>query len=120
MLRHVLKRSPPKRHLFEDTAVSLSDADRRLCLAFLEAILPGSRNIPTGDEHTLDVTLGMLRHLFPELVPTFLAAQRMMDLAAIPFAGARFSSLSYTQQQRVLPILGLVGAAVLHQHPLQH
>ncbi len=80
-----------------------SARNRRLALAFAEAIIPGSPGLPGADERTLvqieeyveRVGLGLT-------LPALGTMLELLDRTAVAYTGRRFSLLSRAEQQRCL------------------
>jgi len=74
----------------------------RASLALVEALIPGSRDLPAADETTIRRAEEVVRHVHPSLVRAWVAAQRTLDAAAYPRSGRPFHALSADAQEAML------------------
>lgn len=88
--------------LFSPKTTALTESQRRMALAFAEAILPNSTTIKGADERSLDRMIHYINLLGPAATQTWLRTQQVMDAAAIASKGRRFRDLSAQTQQELL------------------
>lgn len=79
-----------------------SFAEQRAALALLEAMIPGGKRVPPGDETTLSRTEDLVREISPSLLPIWRSAQRALSTAAIASTGRPFYALDARTQQDLL------------------
>lgn len=86
----------------ESDAGVLDPEQRRLAVAFAEAILPGSDALRPADERTVARTEEVVEHVSPWATRVFASFLGLLDRAALPSTGRRFSELGHHAQQRLL------------------
>jgi|HubBroStandDraft_4_1064222.scaffolds.fasta_scaffold09498_3 choline dehydrogenase-like flavoprotein len=104
----------------------------RASLALVEAIIPGSRELPAADETTVRRAEEIVAHVHPSLVTAWVAAQRTLDAAAFPRSGRPFHALGAAAQDamlrrweqdpvisRALAFISLVYKMVHFDHPIE-
>jgi choline dehydrogenase-like flavoprotein len=74
----------------------------RASLALVEALIPGSRDLPAADETTVRRAEEVVAHIHPALVRAWVAAQRTLDAAAFPRSGRPFHALDADAQEAML------------------
>ncbi len=74
----------------------------RSALALVEALIPGSRDIPAADEATVRRAEEIVRSVHPSLVRAWSVAQRTLDAAAYARKGRPFHALSAQGQDELL------------------
>jgi choline dehydrogenase-like flavoprotein len=80
----------------------LTPAQFQSALAFAEAMIPGTPNIPAADESTLRRAVDILEHTSPLLAAAWARAMVVLDRAAILNSGKPFHQLSRAQTDRLL------------------
>jgi hypothetical protein len=101
-------------------------SEYRAGLALAEAIIPGSKKIPAGDEATYARSMEVLQDFHPTIVTAFNAGVRALDTAAVAFTGKRFHALDAHRQEELLlrwqttPVLKTLLSAVSHIYKFVH
>ena len=98
---------------------SYTPEQRKLALAFAEALIPGSAAVQAADERTVTETEAFLQVVGPEALNGVHYLMSGLDKAAILGSGARFSRLSAAQQELQIqkwlssgatrPLISLIG-----------
>ena len=86
----------------ETEPLVLDDEQRRLAVAFAEAILPGTETVRPGDERTVALAEQVIEHVSPWATRIFTSFLTLLDRAAVPSTGRRFTELDHHAQQRLL------------------
>ncbi len=84
------------------TDLRLSAAQQQAALAFARAILPATTVIPGGDERSVAAVLEFAHNISPGAGQNAGRVFRLLDAAAIPFTGRRFSQLDPDGQEALL------------------
>jgi choline dehydrogenase-like flavoprotein len=89
-------------HPFRSEGGPLGRLQYRSALALLEAIIPGSRTIPSADEATLARTHQVVSTFNPTLARAWMAAQVALATAAVARTGRPFDLLSAAEQDHLI------------------
>ncbi len=84
------------------TDLGLGSAEREAALAIASAILPDTSCIPGGDERSVEAALQFAHNISPGAATNLGRAFRILDAAALPSTGRRFSRLDADRQEALL------------------